>query len=456
MDAERIDGLAKSLATAQSRRSVLSGLLRGVAGGGLAIALARQEVGATVGGYVEIHNVACPPGYDPDDMFAECHGNRLPGVGFVADGPGPRHYEDVTDDEGRVVFGDFPEPGEVTIAQAEMTGDFADYAVFCSRVDTGEPIPVEKRANGRAAAIFELPPDVVDAGSGIVCDWYNLPAADDPSGSASIEIHESACPADVDRDALFEICHANGLAGVELTLQGPVSRWGTTAGPIGAVRFESLPAGGYTVAETTMTGDFAEYVVYCSDADGNEVPFVYRGDGRAAIVLSVGDDQQVVCDWFNIPAAHAVAPVADEAPNGGIGLSRAHWDEIHGDGRREGAVYTYEDGAYAVAFSDGVVTFVEMDWVDQGGLDPADATADVLNLLPADAELVQRYSLPATPDGPIGLPVERYQSVWLAQRLEHAALDWDGSVIVVYQQATVVVGAEPKLVRVSIAAGTRP
>jgi hypothetical protein len=147
-----------------------------------------------------------------------------------------------------------------------------------------------------------------------------------------------------------------------------------------------------------------------------------------------------------------------EAPDGAIGLSRAHWEEIHGDGAREGAVLTYEQGRYAVAFTAGVVTFVETGWEAEGGLDPIGASDAVHQLIPEDAELTQRYFLPATPGGPIALPVERYESAWLADRLTGAALDWDGSIVVIYQQASGDGGLfdEPKMLRVSIAAGTRP
>ena len=130
---------------------------------------------AVVGGYVEVHELGCPPGYSPDALFRDCHENRLPGVDLVADGPGGRHYTDTTDQEGRVVFGDFLEAGPVTVAEAQMTGDYVDYVVFCSRVDNQQPVAVEKHRNGRAAFTVNLPQDIVDAGTGVVCDWYNVP-----------------------------------------------------------------------------------------------------------------------------------------------------------------------------------------------------------------------------------------------------------------------------------------
>ena len=102
--------------------------------------------------------------------------------------------------------------------------------------------------------------------------------------------------------------------------------------------------------------------------------------------------------------------------------------------------------------------FIETDWVAEGGITAIQASSEVTDLLPPDAELVQRYYLPATPDGPVGLVVERYESVILANRLAGQPLLWDGSLIVVYQQAipdeSTDSEAEPLVTRVSISAGT--
>jgi hypothetical protein len=137
---------------------------------------------AVVGGYVEVHELGCPPGYSPDALFRDCHDHRLAGVDLIADGPGGRRYTDATDQYGRVVFGDFLEAGPVTVAEARMTGEYVDYVVYCTRQDNRQPVDVEKHTNGRAAFVVDLPQDVVDTGTGVVCDWYNLP---EPPGSAT-------------------------------------------------------------------------------------------------------------------------------------------------------------------------------------------------------------------------------------------------------------------------------
>jgi hypothetical protein len=425
------------------------GLLLALLGGGV---LAAPRAGAVVGGYVEVHVLACPPGYAGDNPFRDCHANRLGGVAIVADGPGPRHYQDVTGEDGRVILGDFLQGGEVTISLAQPSGDYASYQVYCSRVDTQAPIKVEQRGDGRAAALFTLPDYIVAAGSGVVCDWYNIPAAP-PQGAGSIEIHESACPPGVSSGDLFGLCHAYGRAGVGLILIGPNGPTGTatTAGPIGAALFPDLSAGQYRVAESTLTGDFIDYKVVCTSA-GAPVSSQTSHDGGASVTFQLPAGAHVVCDWFNIAAAAIVPTVGPghEAPDGGLGLSRVDWEQIHGKGTANGATFTYENGAYDVAFTDGVVTFIEIGWESQGGVSAADANAAVAKLIPVDAIVTGTATLPATAAGPIALTVQRLRSDTLAVWLEGGATGSDGGIVIVSQVQAPRGAAEPKIMRVSI------
>jgi hypothetical protein len=151
------------------------------------------SAGAVVGGYVEIHSRACPPGYTGDAYFDDCHHTPVAGETFTASGPG-LSQEAVTDAEGVVVFGDFMEAGTVTIAQTVPSADYAEYVVYCSRVDNQAPIYFEYGLNGRAVT-FAMPADIAEAGGGIVCDWYNIPASghDGEETTGTLELVKLDC-----------------------------------------------------------------------------------------------------------------------------------------------------------------------------------------------------------------------------------------------------------------------
>ncbi|HET8522774.1 MAG TPA: hypothetical protein VFL82_06045 [Thermomicrobiales bacterium] len=249
---------------------------------------------AVVGGYVEVHEVICPPGYTGDNLFEDCHGNRRPDVLMTATGPGGQMYEDRTNAQGVITFGDFLTPGTITVAESEPTGDFAKYIVYCSRVDNQQPVSFEYRGNGRAAFALDMPADVISAGTGILCDWYNIPAG--PAGGASLAIHKSICPAGV-TDHLFENCHENGLTGVGFKVTGPVDREGRTAGHLGAIRWDDLPAGTYTISESMPAPNST---AYCTRADtGAAIPSARVSDNPATIQVDVPANVLVVCDWYN-------------------------------------------------------------------------------------------------------------------------------------------------------------
>jgi hypothetical protein len=168
------------------------GLLLGLIG------IGAPTAGAVVGGYVEVHARICPPGYAGDSYFDDCHQTPRTGVAYAASGPAGLYQEAVTDAAGNVVFGDVVEAGTVTIAEMVPSGEYAQYVVYCSRVDNNAPVAFEYRGNGRAAVAFEMPADIVQAGGGIVCDWYNVPAATvdpvDPVGT--LELVKLACEGD--------------------------------------------------------------------------------------------------------------------------------------------------------------------------------------------------------------------------------------------------------------------
>jgi hypothetical protein len=117
-----------------------------------------------------------------------------------------------------------------------------------------------------------------------------------------------------------------------------------------------------------------------------------------------------------------------EIASGGIGLTRASWEEAHGAGERIEVVnplydelYAYEGGSLFVAYEDvkpggeaeAAVLVVERAWEDDG-VPFAEAKAAAAALLPADAALADPpYVAPPTPGGPVALESHRYESAAL-------------------------------------------
>ena len=145
--------------------------------------------------------------------------------------------------------------------------------------------------------------------------------------------------------------------------------------------------------------------------------------------------------------------VQADVRSGGIGLTRADWEDLHGPGDPGQSLVTYEGGAYAVGFEDDTVVFVELGWEDVGNLPFGEAQAEVEDLLPSDADLVEVFALPATAAGPVSLVAHRYQSDALGRALGGPRSD---GILVLYQEASDPARFEPDASRASIAVGIAP
>jgi hypothetical protein len=144
--------------------------------------------------------------------------------------------------------------------------------------------------------------------------------------AATITIHNRICPGGFDPDSggdeFFAECHD--------TAPDPALGFILTGGAAletdaeGNVVFDGLAAGTYEISGGAP-GEFAETVVFCSDADDVSVawPFVFTGIG-ISVTVAAGDN--VVCDWYNIPIDLSGAPTPTKAPttslpNTGTGVS---------------------------------------------------------------------------------------------------------------------------------------
>ena len=134
-------------------------------------------------------------------------------------------------------------------------------------------------------------------------------------------------------------------------------------------------------------------------------------------------------------------------PSGGLGLSRAEWDQQHTEGDTTFGMVEYDDGKYSVTFADGNIQYLERVFTDdQPPLDAARAEAQTL--IPEDSQFLETYS----PEGFLELTVDLYMSEALRERFD---ANWfiggdPGNFIVIFG---VFDGRVPRIV---IATGNNP
>lgn len=125
-------------------------------------------------------------------------------------------------------------------------------------------------------------------------------------GAAAIEVHVSSCDTDYAGSNIFDDCHGNGLAGVNVILtsaddttdQAKTTEQVQSPGP-GVVQFGNLSAGNYTIA-LDVPDQNQRFVTYCSLADSDQVVPMSPGNERQGQV-EVAADQTVICDFYVIP-----------------------------------------------------------------------------------------------------------------------------------------------------------
>jgi hypothetical protein len=182
-------------------------------------------------------------------------------------------------------------------------------------------------------------------------------------------------------------------------------------------------------------------------------------DGRTGILLAY---QEVLTDGGSVvvratvtmPTLNAGSPVATGDP-GGIGLTQDAWEAVYGPGRVSQGGVVYENVPFGapgsvvtVRFTGpdatiGGVVFAYGDGSQLGGASREEVFTQHLASIPADAVYQGSYYLPSTPDGPIALVVDRWESAELAE-----ITGGDGSILAVTQQreAQQNPGSPPELV----------
>ena len=102
-------------------------------------------------------------------------------------------------------------------------------------------------------------------------------------------------------------------------------------------------------------------------------------------------------------------------PSGGLGLSKAEWDQQHTEGNTAYGMVEYDNGKYSVTFADGNIQYLERVFADdQPTLDAARAEAQAL--IPEDSQFLETYS----PEGMPELAVDLYVSESLKERFDNS------------------------------------
>lgn len=123
----------------------------------------------------------------------------------------------------------------------------------------------------------------------------------------------------------------------------------------------------------------------------------------------------------DLPAAAPQTTTAETEPtsgtplvSGGLGLTRAQWTALHGQGTADPALGERYNGGYIVYYQPDTTEVdaiggMEFQWSASAPQTMANARAASKNLIPADSTLVKTYELS-------GRTVDLYMSTWLRDR----------------------------------------
>ncbi|MCC6174662.1 MAG: SH3 domain-containing protein [Chloroflexi bacterium] len=116
------------------------------------------------------------------------------------------------------------------------------------------------------------------------------------------------------------------------------------------------------------------------------------------------------------------AAVAQAGPpaysSGGLGLSRAAWEQSHGSPTRSSILQDYESGRFVIGFRDGNVWHMERVWAAQEAVPLDVARSEGRTLIPSDAQMV------GTSERANGRIIDTYTSESLIGRFGPSS--WDG------------------------------
>ena len=245
---------------------------------------------------ITLYKAVCPAGYTGTDYYADCAANAGSGYSFTLSGPGYAGTPTkVTSGSGFTFFEGIAADGTYTLIES-FPANIVDYAVFCAEGETGAPFPVTVVADGISLNLTTA--------NDLRCDWFNVPSGPANNDQASVTIYKAVCPPEYAGTAYFDDCYGTPGNGYVFDMAGPGFAGSDTTEGGFAVFAGITAAGTYTVLETP-TVPLAGYVVNCTEG-GRSFPFSYV-EGGIELTLGVNDD--VRCDWYNLPADNDLASV---------------------------------------------------------------------------------------------------------------------------------------------------
>jgi hypothetical protein len=258
MDDQRFDTIARAVAAATSRRSLLRAIAGGIGGGAL----------VTLGRWDEASAQACAVVGEECGEDADCCDDLVCTEG--------------TCQEPAVCAGE----GEACEEDGDCCAGICCVGA-CRDIECciDEPDPNARCPEGTSC--FEG-----------VCDPI------DETG-ATVTIHKAECPTGT--GDIFGECHDNALGGVAFSIGGA----NVTTGDDG-VAGATVAVGTVTVTEDAGTlGNYLGAYVYCAEQNSGTVLYDASAD-TGSVSFAVADGDDVVCDWYNITEADE-----DEGDDGG-------------------------------------------------------------------------------------------------------------------------------------------
>jgi hypothetical protein len=253
-------------------------------------------------GYIELHAVACPPGYSAGNYFNDCHPNGLKNITFTVKGPNgysnsAKTTVPKTPGPGIAAF-DNLDAGTYTITES-IPGDTADTYIYCSMADSDQQVSFNETNQGGISL-------KLTDGMAVVCDWYTIPEQQQQQPqTARIQVTKHTCSVGYDTSGKhlsdYQSDCADVTSGVTFTLTSDAdssfNRQKVTSNS-GNVVYGGLTPANYTLSED-VPGDFSTPKVYCTVNGG--APYAKTVTNGATTFGIDGTGQNVVCDWYNVP-----------------------------------------------------------------------------------------------------------------------------------------------------------